>query len=121
MMPEAQEIAAVPLRRDVGRVARGKFRPPTLRNIALTAPYMHDGSIATLRDVVKHYAAGGRVIESGPNAGDGRKSPLRSGLVNGFSATDEEIDDVVAFLESLSDEDFVSNPAFSDPFEDASP
>ncbi len=100
---------------------RGKFRPPTLRNIALTAPYMHDGSIATLRDVVKHYAAGGRVIESGTNAGDGRKSPLRSGLVSGFKATDEEIDDVVAFLESLSDEDFISNPAFSNPFEDASP
>ena len=38
----------------------GKFRPPTLRNIALTAPYMHDGSLATLEEVIDHYAAGGK-------------------------------------------------------------
>ncbi|MBK8253557.1 MAG: di-heme enzyme [Polyangiaceae bacterium] len=100
---------------------RGLFRPQSLRNVALTAPYMHDGSIETLRDVVKHYAAGGRVIESGPYAGDGRKSPLKSGLVRGFMATEEEIDDVVAFLESLTDEAFVSNPAFANPFVDAPP
>ena len=43
---------------------RGLFRPPSLRNVALTAPYMHDGSIATLREVVMHYAAGGRLIGS---------------------------------------------------------
>lgn len=95
---------------------RGFFRPQSLRNVALTGPYMHDGSIETLRDVVKHYAAGGRVIESGPYAGDGRKSPLKSGLVRGFAITDSEIDDVVAFLESLTDETFIQNPAFSDPF-----
>ena len=40
---------------------RGLFRPPSLRNVALTAPYMHDGSLATLRDVLEHYAAGGRL------------------------------------------------------------
>jgi len=96
---------------------RGLFRPPSLRNIALTAPYMHDGSIAMLRDVVEHYAAGGRVIADGPFAGDGRVSPLKSGLVRGFQATDEEIDAVVAFLESMTDPKFVTNPAFSSPFE----
>lgn len=95
---------------------RGFFRPQSLRNIALTAPYMHDGSVETLRDVVKHYAAGGRFIESGAFAGDGRKNPLKSGLVRGFAITDAEMDDVVAFLESLTDETFVQNPAFSDPF-----
>lgn len=100
---------------------RGKFRPQSLRNVALTAPYMHDGSIATLREVVEHYAAGGRLIPSGPYAGDGRTSPLKSGLVSGFAATDEEIEAVVAFLESLSDEAFLTNPAFSDPFEAGSP
>jgi len=94
---------------------RGRFRPPTLRNVALTAPYMHDGSIATLTDVVKHYAAGGRLIESGPFAGDGRTSPLKSGLVRGFRISDQELADVVAFLESLSDEGFLQNPAFSNP------
>lgn len=94
---------------------RGLFRPPSLRNVELTAPYMHDGSIATLREVVMHYAAGGRLITSGPLAGDGRLSPLKSGLVRGFAATDEEIDDVVAFLQSLTDLTFVNNPAFADP------
>jgi cytochrome c peroxidase len=95
---------------------RGLFRPQSLRNVALTAPYMHDGSIATLRDVVKHYAAGGRLIESGPFAGDGRLNPNKSGLVRGFRATEEELDAVVAFLESLTDEAFVNDPAFADPF-----
>ncbi len=95
---------------------RGKFRPAGLRNVALTAPYMHDGSIATLREVVEHYARGGRVIDSGPFAGDGRLSPLKSGLVRGFSISDSEIDDVVAFLQSLTDQTFVSDPRFADPF-----
>ena len=93
---------------------RGLFRPPSLRNVALTAPYMHDGSIATLREVIMHYAAGGRVLSSGTYAGDGRISPLKSGLITGFTATDEEIDDVVAFLESLTDLRFTQNPAFAD-------
>lgn len=95
---------------------RGRFRPQGLRNVALTAPYMHDGSIPTLRDVVRHYAAGGRLIESGAFAGDGRISPLKSGLVRGFQVTEQELDDLVAFLESLTDTTFVENPAFSDPF-----
>ena len=44
----------------------GKFKAPTLRNIALTAPYMHDGSVTTLEDAIDHYAAGGRTIDGGP-------------------------------------------------------
>ena len=44
----------------------GKFKAPTLRNIAVTAPYMHDGSVATLDEVIDHYAAGGRTIADGP-------------------------------------------------------
>lgn len=82
---------------------------------------MHDGSIETLRDVVLHYAAGGRVIDGGPYAGDGRKSPLKSGLVRGFAATEQEIDDVVTFLESLTDATFLEDPAFSSPFDEPSP
>jgi cytochrome c peroxidase len=50
----------------------GKFKVPTLRNIGITAPYFHDGSAATLDDVLDHYQAGGRTITSGPYAGDGR-------------------------------------------------
>lgn len=95
---------------------RGFFRPQSLRNIALTAPYMHDGSITTLRGVVEHYVAGGRLLTDGPNAGDGRQSPIKSGLVRPFAATQQEIDDVVAFLDSLTDERFIHNPDYSDPF-----
>jgi cytochrome c peroxidase len=95
---------------------RGLFRPPSLRNVEHTAPYMHDGSIETLREVVQHYARGGRLIESGPLAGDGRLSPLRSGLVRGFTATDDEIDAVVAFLEALSDPSFLTDPEHASPF-----
>lgn len=96
---------------------RGFFRPPSLRNVALTAPYTHDGSITTLREMVEHYAAGGRVITEGDYAGDGRLSPLKSGLVRGFDASDAEIDAVVAFLESFTDTNFVENPAFANPHE----
>ena len=53
----------------------GKFKAPSLRNIALTGPYMHDGSIATLEEAVEHYAARGRSIASGPFAGKGAGSP----------------------------------------------
>ena len=50
----------------------GKFKAPTLRNVALTAPYMHDGSISSLDEVIAHYAAGGRTVSEGPNRGVGR-------------------------------------------------
>ena len=95
----------------------GKFKPPTLRNIALTAPYMHDGSIATLEEVVDTYAAGGRVIDEGPYAGDGRQNPYKSSFVSGFEMSEQDRADLLAFLESLTDETFISNPAFSNPWE----
>ena len=94
----------------------GKFRTPSLRNVALTAPYFHDGSAATLRDVLAHYAAGGRTIKNGPYAGDGSKNPHKDGMIVGFNATESEIDDLIAFLESLTDETFLKNPAYSDPW-----
>lgn len=93
----------------------GRFRAPTLRNIAVTAPYMHDGSIATLDEVLDHYAAGGRTIESGPNAGVGSESPLKNIFLHGFSLTAEQRADVLAFLASLTDETFLSDPAHRSP------
>jgi cytochrome c peroxidase len=72
----------------------GLFRAPSLRNVARTAPYMHDGSIATLEQVVEHYAAGGR-------AG---ASPLRDPLITGFEISEREKRELVRFLESLSGE-----------------
>ncbi|MEM8614393.1 MAG: di-heme enzyme, partial [Cyanobacteria bacterium P01_H01_bin.105] len=93
----------------------GKFRAPTLRNIQVTAPYMHDGSIATLEEAIEHYAAGGRTIESGPYAGVGRENPLKSSFIAGFSLTDIEKQDLMAFLHSLTDQSFLSDPRLSSP------
>lgn len=94
----------------------GAFRAQTLRNIAVTGPYMHDGSVETLEEVIRIYERGGRSIEDGPNAGDGALNPHKSGFVSGFTLTDQEREDLLAFLESLTDEDFLTDPRFSDPF-----
>jgi cytochrome c peroxidase len=94
----------------------GSFKAPTLRNVAVTAPYMHDGSIATLDEVVAHYMAGGRTIAEGPNAGVGSRSPLKSAFVPGFTLTPDERRDLVAFLESLTDSTFLIDSRFSDPW-----
>ena len=80
-----------------------KFRAPTLRNIAVTAPYMHDGSVRTLTDVVAHYAAGGRYQRP------------KSDKVRGFAISPAETADLVAFLETLTDYKFLTNPALSNP------
>ena len=85
---------------------RGRFRTPTLRNIAVTGPYMHDGRFETLDAVIDHYARGGT------------PSPHRSRLVAGFAMTDQEKQDLIAFLESLTDEDFLKDPRFSDPWKE---
>jgi cytochrome c peroxidase len=89
----------------------GRFRTPSLRNVAVTAPYMHDGSVPTLGDVIDHYAAGGRSALS-----NGNPSPLRDPLVTGFTLEPGEKEDLVAFLESLTDEAFLSDPRFASPF-----
>jgi cytochrome c peroxidase len=94
----------------------GKFRSPSLRNVELTAPYMHDGSVATLEEALDHYAAGGRRIAAGPNAGDGHTSPLRDGFIAGFTLSASERADVVEFLRALTDRNFINDPRFSDPF-----
>ena len=93
----------------------GRFRAPTLRNIAVTAPYMHDGSIETLEEVVDSYAAGGRIITTGDHRGDGRANPYKSERVAGFELTVSERADLVRFLESLTDTDFLTDPRLADP------
>ncbi|HXE13094.1 MAG TPA: di-heme enzyme [Bryobacteraceae bacterium] len=94
----------------------GKFGPPSLRNVAVRAPYMHDGSISTLDGVLNHYAAGGRTIASGPYAGVGSKNPNRSDFVEGFTLTSQQRQDLLAFLASLTDTQFLQNPQFADPW-----
>lgn len=95
----------------------GRFRAPSLRNISLTAPYMHDGSIATLDAVISHYARGGRLIADGNNAGDGRLSPFKSEFVDGFELSDSESADLIEFLSSLTDNSVLTEERWADPFE----
>jgi len=93
----------------------GSFRAPTLRNIELTAPYMHDGSIATLSEVIEHYAEGGRTIPGGPYKGSGRESQFKSELIRGFELDAAGRADLIEFLKSLTDLSFINDPRFSDP------
>jgi cytochrome c peroxidase len=95
----------------------GRFRAPTLRNIMVTAPYMHDGSIADIDGVIDHYARGGRLIAEGPNAGDGRRSPLKSEFVIGFTLSPQQREDLKAFLAALTDEALLHDPALSNPWD----
>jgi cytochrome c peroxidase len=81
----------------------GRFRAPTLRNIAVTAPYMHDGSIATLEAVVSHYAKGGV------------RSAIQSDRIKGFRISRSETADLVEFLKNFTDQTFLTNPAFAKP------
>lgn len=78
----------------------GSFKTPTLRNIAVTNPYMHDGSIATLREVVVHYNNGG-VTNEGEKVND-----FLSGGIRPLKLSDEQIDDLVAFMEALTSPSF---------------
>lgn len=91
----------------------GKFKAPSLRNIAKSAPYQHDGSVRTLREVIEAYLAGGR------SAHGAQLSPLCDSLIQGRFTTGplspREIDDLIAFLESLTDDTFLSDPRFSPP------
>jgi cytochrome c peroxidase len=84
----------------------GKFKTPSLRNVALTAPYMHDGSVATLEEVLDNYAAGGR----------SRDNPHKDALLTAFPLTPWNRADLVAFLHSLTDTDLLRDPRFSNPW-----
>jgi cytochrome c peroxidase len=88
---------------------RAKFKVPTLRNIELTAPYMHDGRFQTLEEVVDHYDH------------DLKDSPtldvvLRNTIGTGLMLTAQDKSDLVAFLKTLTDQDLVQNPAYASPF-----
>jgi len=79
----------------------GKFRVPTLRNVALTAPYMHDGSLSSLDEVLDHYVQGGH------------KNPRQDERIRPFVLSAAERADLLAFLASLTDREFAENPEFS--------
>jgi cytochrome c peroxidase len=88
--------------------AYGAFKVPGLRNVALTAPYMHDGSLAALRDVVRHYseidAVKLHIAASHPHAEPGEELPPRpvESVLRTLNLDDRETADLVAFLESLT-------------------
>jgi cytochrome c peroxidase len=97
------EVLTDPRTSELGRFAithnlddLGSFKTPTLRNVALTAPYMHDGSIATLEDVVVHYLNGG-VTEAGDPVND-----FLSGGIRPLDLDVDQIEDLVAFMEALT-------------------
>lgn len=82
----------------------GKFRVPSLRNIELTAPYMHDGRFQTLEQVIDSYSQGGHGVENeDPN-------------IRAFPLSDQDKQDMIAFLRTLTDTAFVNNPKFKSPF-----
>ncbi len=88
----------------------GRFKVGSLRNIELTAPYMHDGRFATLLDVVEHYNSG---VQDHPNL-DNRLQ--RNGDPIQMNLSDQQKQDLVAFMLTLTDDTFITDEKFSDPF-----
>ncbi|NUM82460.1 cytochrome-c peroxidase [bacterium] len=87
----------------------GTFKMPALRNIELTAPYMHDGRFATLEDVLDHYQTGAK---NHPNRG----IQIPSGGYGTSVLTEQKKADIIAFLKTLTDQSFINDPKYSDPF-----
>lgn len=94
----------------------GRMKVPSLRNVSVTFPYAHDGSVGSLDDVIDNYARGGRVITSGSNAGDGRSNPFKDRRIAGFVITAGEKADLVAFLRALTDSSFLTDRRFANPW-----
>jgi len=100
---------------DIGRAAitgssadEGKFLTPTLRNIALTAPYMHDGRFQTLQEVIEHYNSGG---VASPTI-----DPLMKHVGTGLNLSDQDKADLLAFLQTMTDTTFLNDSRYSNPF-----
>ena len=88
---------------------RAKFKVPTLRNVELTAPYMHDGRFNTLEEVVDHYNAH---IESSSTLAIELENTRGTGLM----LDSQEKADLVAFLKTFTDQSLITNPAYRSPF-----
>lgn len=80
-----------------------RFRTPSLRNVALTAPYLHDGSLASLREVLQRYNAGGYPV------------PTKDARIRPLGLSEHELDALEAFLHSLTDSSFLRNPRYARP------
>jgi cytochrome c peroxidase len=91
----------------------GKFKAPSIRNIELSAPYMHDGRFKTLEAVVEHYSSG---VHPHLNLGLAFEQQQGDTPTVGFRFTDKQKSALVAFLKTLTDRQFVTDRRFSDPF-----
>ena len=89
----------------------GEFKVNSLRNIAVTSPYMHDGRFETLLEVVQFYNSG---IRNSPNLDN--RLRVRGGAVRQMNLSNDEIDALVAFMNTLTDQNFLTDEKFSDPF-----
>ena len=93
----------------------GKFKVPSLRNVMLTAPYMHDGRFATIEEVIGHYSDG---VQAHPNL-DMRLT--LEGVTGGTPAhqgfSPDQVVALKAFLATLTDEAMINDPKYSDPFQ----
>jgi len=105
-----------PNQTDIGREAvtedpkdRAAFKVPSLRNIELTAPYMHDGRFTTLEEVVDHYDHG--IVISGSV-----DPALAFSTQTGLQLSDQDKIDLISFLKTLTDEEMIADERFSDPF-----
>jgi cytochrome c peroxidase len=98
--PKASELGRFAVTETLDEI--GAFKTSTLRNIAVTAPFMHDGSLATLRDVVEHYNNGGVTQKTDP------VNDFLSGGIRPLNLSDDEISDLVAFLETLTSPQFAA-------------
>jgi cytochrome c peroxidase len=94
----------------------GKYRVPSLRNLVFTAPYFHDGSAASLADVVDSYNSGGRNMQQGIYKGDGSKNQYKHAFINGFKISEQDKINLISFLQSLSDSGFISISSYQNPF-----
>lgn len=98
----------------------GKFKIPSLRNVLISAPYMHDGSVNTIEEVIDVYANGGRNNTTGIYIGDGRINTHKDALIKGFTISQEEKNDLLHFLNTLTDSTIFTNPNFQNPFQNNS-
>jgi len=102
LLTQFQDLGRGEVTGDLGD--NGRFKSPTLRNIALTAPYMHDGRFATLEQVLDHYADGGH------------PAPNVDAFVPLIDLDEQDKADIIAFLHTLTDTTFTNNPAYQNPF-----
>lgn len=95
---------------------KGRFRVPPLRNLVFTAPYMHNGSIRTLEEVIRIFAEGGQNVKEAAYNGDGRKNPFKHPLISGFTLKPDDTKALTDFLLTLTDSTILENSQFQNPF-----